>query len=152
MAAEVTDPVIVSLATGLCGLLGGFAGSWLGRRTEYEKWLRQERNGAFGRFLLKMKDFQWQALDLVLEIKNAPEDEKLDPDIRLSQLKLDFEGEENMVRLYLSESDRDKFSTAVKELQAVYDPYIKQGRRMDTTTKFNKEIRDLFERVLHSNK
>ncbi|QNA88253.1 hypothetical protein G4G28_06590 [Massilia sp. Dwa41.01b] len=147
MDAQVTDPVIVSLAAGLCGMLGGFAGAWLARRTEYEKWLRQERNSAFADFLQKMNGFQQHALDVVL----SKEGTELDRGIRLSELKVNFESQENLVRLYLFEDDRDGFSATVKELRDAYDPIVKQSRRLETAHRVTKEVRDLFERVLHRN-
>lgn len=143
--------IFAAFVTGILGLIGGFVGAWLGRGSEYQKWLRQERNTAFGRFLLKMKEFQTQALDLVLEIKKAKEDDRLNADIRLTELKLDFGVEENIVRLYLSESDRDTFSAAIKELLDAHNEAILQGRRMDVREKVNQKIRNLFEKVLHSN-
>lgn len=144
-------PIIAAVVTGIFGLIGGFIGARLGRQSEYEKWLRQERNTAFGRFLLKMKDFQSQALDLVIEIQSTKDDDQRIPGIRLSELKWDFEIEESIVRFYLAESDRDSFSKAIKEFLDAYDPAVKKSR-MTTVERVTKEIRDLFEKVLHSNK
>lgn len=144
----MTEPVIVALAAGLFGMFGGFAGAWLARRTEYEKWLRQERNTAFANFLPKMKDFQLQALDVVL----SKEGDELDRGIRLSELKLNFESEENLVRLYLHEGDRNAFSTAIGDLQKAYYPGIQQSRRMETAQRVTKDVQALFERVLHKNR
>ena len=39
---------------GLFALLGGFAGAALTRRTEYEKWLRQERTKAFAEYIAQL--------------------------------------------------------------------------------------------------
>ncbi|MFC3110852.1 hypothetical protein ACFOFO_23350 [Undibacterium arcticum] len=46
----VTDPIIVAFVSGLLALLSGCAGAALTRRTEYDKWLRQERSTVFAEF------------------------------------------------------------------------------------------------------
>ena len=43
------DPVVIAVVAGLFSLLGAFAGAVLTRRTEYEKWLRQNRSEVFAR-------------------------------------------------------------------------------------------------------
>ncbi len=126
----------------------------MGRRLEHEKWLRQERNNAsdaFGSFSLKMKDFQKQASDLVLKIKNTHEDHRLNLQISLSELQLDFEAEANLMRRYLPEIDRETFSVALKDQRDVQHEIVSDGRRMNTQENVQNTIRDLFEKVLNSN-
>lgn len=48
--ADLNLPIIVAVVSGFFAWLGGFFGAWLARRTEYEKWLRQERSAAFAEF------------------------------------------------------------------------------------------------------
>lgn len=51
----MTDLSIAQAAvSGLFALFGAFLGAVLTRRTEYEKWLRQERTAAFGEFLREL--------------------------------------------------------------------------------------------------
>jgi len=148
MTAEVTDPIVVAFTAGLCAMLGGAFGVLLARRTEYEKWLRQERNNAFARFLPRMKECRLQALDIIF----SKEGDELTRGISLSELKLNFEVEENVVRLYLNDDDRASFTKIMKDLRDAYDPMIKQKRRLDMTENVNKDVQCLFERALHSNK
>jgi uncharacterized membrane protein YfcA len=48
------DPILLALVAGLFSLLGAFAGAFLARRTEYEKWLRQNRAEAFGLLMQRL--------------------------------------------------------------------------------------------------
>jgi hypothetical protein len=147
MTASVTDPIVVAFTAGLCAMLGGVLGALLARRTEYEKWLRQERNSAFARFLTRMKEFRLQALDIIL----STEGDELKRGIGLSELKMNFEVEENVVRLYLNDDDRANFTKTMKDLRDAYDPMIKQKRRFQMTESVNQDVQYLFERALHSN-
>ena len=60
---DLTLPIIVAVVSGLFALLGGFFGAWLARRTEYEKWLRQERSAAFAEFLKQLHAVREKAID-----------------------------------------------------------------------------------------
>lgn len=146
MSLSIPDPVLVATMAGIFGMAGGYVGARLSRRSEYQKWLRQERNIAFAQFLLRIKEFQNQALDVVL----SREGEELERGLRLSELKMRFETDENLVRLYLTEDDRENFSAALRDLRNAYDPIIKQAKRLDTSDKVGKVVRELFERVLHT--
>lgn len=145
--------IIAAFVAGILGWIGVLMNAQMGRRLEHEKWLRQERNNAsdaFDSFLLKMKDFQRQASDLVLKIKNTHEDRRLNLQISLSELQLDFETKANPVLRYLSEIDRETFLAALKDQRDVQHEIVSDGRRMNTQEKVQNTIRDLFEKVLHS--
>lgn len=65
---QTTDPnlpIIVAVVSGLFALLGGFIGAWLARRTEYEKWLRQERSAAFAEFIRQLHSVREKATDAI---------------------------------------------------------------------------------------
>lgn len=46
--------VVIAFVAGLFSRLGAFAGAFLARRTEYFKWLRQNRSETFAEFLAKL--------------------------------------------------------------------------------------------------
>lgn len=146
----ITDPMIVASIAGSFGILGAVIGGSISalwtRSTEYQKWLRQERNIKFAAFLPQMKDFQFKALDIVL----STEGEELQRGIQLSLLKRDFEIDENVVRLFLGKADRESFSVTLKELRDAYDSHISQVRRIDVCKHANEAVQKLFEQALYA--
>ena len=55
------DSVIQVTITAFFGLLGVFVGTWLTRRTEYEKWYRQEKSLAFADYLYELHNVRLNA-------------------------------------------------------------------------------------------
>lgn len=115
--------------------------------SELAKWLEQKRNTAFKDFSLKMSNFQTQASGLVSKIEDTHEYKQTPLKIRIGELTLKIEEDAKSLHSYLSESDREKLSTAIKDLWAVYDPIISENKRTSTVEKVNKDIRDIFERT-----
>src|SRR3990172_3682033 len=62
-------PIVTVFVSGLFALLGGFLGAFLTRRTEYKKWLRQERGAAFSDFLKKFNETTQEATQIVFDQK-----------------------------------------------------------------------------------
>jgi hypothetical protein len=95
--AVMAYPVIAAVVTGLLALAGGFAGAALTRRTEYEKWLRQERSTVFAEFLRQLYEAQAQALDAIYSTEGT----ELMRDIRVSEVFQTLMAHAGVVRLYL---------------------------------------------------
>ena len=138
-------PIIVAVVAGLFALLGGFFGAWLARRTEYEKWLRQERSAAFAEFLKQVHSVRENATDFIYD----PDMSEKDRDMKTSQLFVGLNGQENIVRLYLNESDRDRFSKLKEELSVLLNPMTGQVRRIKNVDKVLSEIQSIFEKTIH---
>ena len=73
--------MIVAVVAGLFALLGGFAGAALTRRTEYEKWLRQERSIVFAEFIRQLYKPKADATDAIYSTEGT----ELMRDIRVSE-------------------------------------------------------------------
>jgi hypothetical protein len=144
--ADPTLLVIVPVVSGLFALLGGFVGAWLARRTEYEKWLRQERSAAFAEFLRQLHKVREKAIDVVY----AHDHSEQQRDLKVTELFVGLDGQENIVRLYLKSCDRDRFSELKKELWVLHGPSIKQVHRIKRVEEVLSEVQEIFERTLHS--
>jgi hypothetical protein len=144
-AADPSLPVIVAVVSGLFALLGGFVGAWLARRTEYEKWLRQERSSAFAEFLKQLHSVRERAIDAVHAVNLPP----LERDIKVTELFLGLNGQENIVRLYLEPGDRAEFSRLVKELWLLHSTSTTQSDRINRVEGLLSGIQAIFERTIH---
>lgn len=138
-------PIIVATVAGLFALLGGFFGAWLARRTEYEKWLRQERSAAFAEFLRQLNAVREKAIDVV----HAPELSEQQRDIKVTELFVGLNGQENIVRLYLKSCDRDRFSNLKKQLWILHSPCTNQSRRIKEVEEVLSEVQSIFEKTIH---
>lgn len=138
-------PVIVAVVSGLFALLGGFIGAWLARRTEYEKWLRQERSSAFAEFLKQLHAVREKAIDAVHAANLSP----IERDAKVTELFLGLNGHENIARLYLEPGDRAEFSKLVKELWLLHGLGTTQSARINRVEVVLSEIQSIFERTLH---
>ena len=96
-AADPNLPVIVAFVSASFAPLGGFIGAWLARRTEYEKWLRQERSSAFAEFMKQLHAVREKAIDAVHAVNLSP----LERDAKVTELFLGRSGHENIARRYL---------------------------------------------------
>ena len=87
-------------------LVGAYVGALLARRTEYEKWLRQERSTVFSEFLTKFNEADQEAIK-ILSDQDCTGNQR---DQKITALFCRLDGPKNVVRLYLKKSDREKFS------------------------------------------
>lgn len=146
--AQPADPnlvIVVPVVSGLFALLGGFVGAWLARRTEYEKWLRQERSAAFAEFLRLVHDVRLQALNTVYSA-DLTEQQR---DQKVTELFMGLDAQENVVRLYLKSGDRAKFSELKKEFWILHTPSTAQARRISRSNEILSELQAIFERTIH---
>lgn len=139
-----TDPVIVAVVTGLLALLGGFAGAALTRRTEYEKWLRQERSAVFAEFLRQLYKAKSDATDAIYSTEGS----ELMRDIRVSEIFLALKAQEDIVRLYLHPDDRDEFSACMREFAVVHSPATDQMHRLKKSEESLNHVQAVFERSI----
>ena len=108
--------VVLALVAGLFSLLGAFAGAFLARRTEYVKWLRQNRSETFAEFSALLSKAQAE----VINVLHDGSLEELPRDIRVTEIYSLPENYVRVVRLYLPKSRRDEFSGLVREIRALH--------------------------------
>lgn len=138
--------VLAALVAGVLALLGGFIGAWLSRRTDYEKWLRQERGVVFSSFLRELHK-TWLELPEGI-FRNSLISPEADRHITESFVRL--EPHKNIVRLYLDAKDRKPFSDLVHEIWvAQTSGALAETTRANKTHKAMQAIQEIFERRLH---
>lgn len=99
LATEMSDCVIVqALVGGLLALVGGFFGAWLTRRTEYEKWLRQQRSTEFAAFIRRLHEVRLEASNAIYSTEG---DEQL-RSMNAAELFVGLRKYESIARLYMS--------------------------------------------------
>ncbi|KAE8436616.1 hypothetical protein [Vreelandella piezotolerans] len=137
--------LIVAIVAGLFSLLGGFLGAFLTRRTEYEKWLRQQRSIAFAGFISHLNQFRKAAVDILYDTSLDQEDK----DMAITECFYELNSQEHIVRLYLTGSTRERFSELKSEIWSAYSPAVNQTTRLNTLKNATSEIQEIFEGVLH---
>ena len=139
------DPVLQAITAGLFALLGGFAGAALARRTEYEKWLRQERSTAFAEFLRQMHDARENAIETLYS--TALDDQSRN--IKLTEIFSHLSKQESVARLYLNKAARESLSELRKELWLQHATQEKQAGRIENAERIMNAIQKIFESQLH---
>ena len=136
--------ITVALVSGLFALLGGFLGAWLTRRTEYEKWIRQQRSNEYTEFIRQLEKLRSKARLIIYdsEVDNQAKD------IQITELFSELKPQENIVRLYLDGSDRDKFSKLLHAHWSYYSPTVEQSLRMKKEEELMQSIQSLFENTI----
>lgn len=102
-------PIILG---GVFSLIGGFMGSWLTRRTEYEKWLRQQRSNELSKLLFQIHQAR-------LDASTAIYDDSIDKHTRHSNATRAFaeiRKYESVARIYMRPATRDELSNTINEL------------------------------------
>ena len=108
----MTDIIIPTLVTGLFALLGAFAGAALTRRTEYEKWLRQERTQAFATLLKEIHETRLYATTAYYDESGS----EMQRSMKVTESFAKLEKNVNVARLFMSESGRVALSKHIKGL------------------------------------
>ncbi|MCM2288035.1 MAG: hypothetical protein NDI67_03315 [Sulfuritalea sp.] len=139
------DPIFQAITAGLFGLLGGFAGAALTRRTDYEKWLRQEKSTTFAEFLRQMHDARENAIETLY---STSLDEQL-RSIKLTEIFLRLSKQESVARLYLNNTSRESLSKLRKELWLLHATRENQADRIGNAERVMNEIQNLLESQLH---
>jgi len=137
----MSDIIIVAFVSGLFALLGGFVGAWLTRKTEYQKWLRQQRSIEFAEFIKQFEALRLKASDIIYDSQIGDREK----DMQLTELFVKLAPQENIVRLYLKMKDREKFSRLLHDLWSFYSPTIKQSVRMEKHKVLMQSIQSMLE-------
>lgn len=138
----MSDIVTVAFISGLFALLGGFLGAWLTRRTEYQKWIRQQRSVEFAEFIKQFEAIRLTASDIIYNSQI----EDREKDMQITELFVKLTPQENIVRLFLKNNDREKFSSLIHDLWSSYSPTINQSVRMKKHKELIKGIQSMFEK------
>ena len=138
---------MAAVISGLFALLGGFFGAWLTRRTEYEKWLRKEQSTNFAEFLKQIHGIRKDSSDIRYD-RSLEHNERID---KILGLFTGLNGQENVVRLYLKDSDRERFTILVHELAILFSPETDDTIRIKKVDKVLSEIQSIFEQTIHNN-
>lgn len=133
--------ITVAFISGLFALLGGFVGAWLTRKTEHQKWIRQQRSVEFAEFIKQFEALSLKASDIIYDSRL----DKREKDVQLTELFVRLNSQENIVRLYLDKSDRENFSGLLHELWSFYSPTIEQSVRMKKHKELMKGIQSMLE-------
>ncbi|MEA3260574.1 MAG: hypothetical protein U9Q93_11020 [Pseudomonadota bacterium] len=137
--------MLVAVISGLFALLGGFLGAFLTRRTEYQKWLRQQQSTAFSDFIKEINCLRQKAVDIIYDSKLSEEERNM----AISECFHELNSQENIVRLYLTGSNRERFSELKEEIWSAYSPTVNQTTRLNKLKAATDGIQAIFENVLH---
>ena len=99
-------------ATGLLALLGAFAGAALTRRTEYEKWLRQERTAAFGEFLRELHSTRMAVTSAYYDEEGTEQAKS----IKATEAFVHLQKQVGIARLFMSEAGRTEYAKLLNDL------------------------------------
>jgi hypothetical protein len=138
-------PIIVAVVSGLFALLGAFIGAWLGRRSEYEKWLRQNKSETFAHFLELISAAQKDAIDALHDSTSDHQQQ----DLRVTEVYLPALEYGRVVRLYLQENKREQFSELAKSVYVLHSDRTLGDSRLTKMNEKLRQIQELFERELH---
>ena len=108
--------VIVAVTAGLFSLLGAFAGAALARRTEYEKWLRENRSEVFAKFHQLLSEAQKNATDAMFDASLSA----IEQDIKVTDAYRPALDYGRVVCLYLPKDKRAEFRQLVQEFYALH--------------------------------
>jgi hypothetical protein len=141
-----SSSLLQALGGGLLALLGGYAGASLARRTEYEKWLREEKSKAFADLLRELHDTRIAATEAMYDT-SVPESERA---LNATMLYARLNKFEGIARLYMSERTRELLA---RQLKIVWLSATSDGGPADHGDKIReamKSIQALLEGELHA--
>lgn len=136
--------LIVGFVAGLFSLLGAFLGAYLARRTQYEKWLIENRSEVFAKFL----DLVHKAREKATTILFDSTSDALHNNTMVTQIYSSPINYSKIVSLYLPKNQREKFQNLTDEiwaLHAIKDLSSARHQKMDEKLK---EIQEIFESIL----
>jgi hypothetical protein len=106
------DSIVIALITSLFALLGAFTGSALSRRSEYEKWPRQERTQAFSVLITELHATRIYA-SVAYYDEPGTEQEK---SIKVAEAFARFQRYASTARLFMSDGSRKQLSGLTNDL------------------------------------
>ena len=105
--------MLTALVTGLLAVIGAFLGAWLTRRSEYEKWHRQEKGIATSEYLRQLHATRLNASEAYYGVNDGDE---LSRSIQATEAFAQLEKFTSVLRLYLSSESRENLSELQKAL------------------------------------
>lgn len=133
-----------TIVPGLFALLGAFVGSALSRRSEYEKWLRQERTQAFSSLVQELYDTRMYAT-VVYYDEPGTEQQK---SIKVTEAFTRMQKQVSTARLFMSENGREKLSDLVNDLWVNSTVQGGPANRAIQTKELMKQIQAVLEQDL----
>jgi len=133
-------PSIIVVVSGIFALGGIIIGALLTRRTEHEKWLRQERSVVFAEFLRQLSTVVQKAIPILSGLEP-----KQQQDSKVTDLFLSLQAQEYIVRLYLPATDRESFSKLTEQCWLLLSPRTEAERRVKGVDDIRRKIQSLFE-------
>lgn len=138
---EVSIKLTVAVVAGLFSLLGAIIGAFLARRTQYEKWLLENRSEVFAKFLELIHEAREEVTNIIYE-KEIEESLK---SIKITETYSKPLNYAKVVRLYLPRNQRDKFQKLANEVWALHSNPDLGDTRLLTMDKKLDEIQEIFE-------
>jgi len=135
------DKLILAIVAGLFSLLGGFVGSFLARRTQYEKWLLENRSEVFSQFLELMYKAREQTTNVLYDETKG----QAHNDIRITEIYTLPLNYAKTVRLYLPKNQREKFQKLAVEVWALHSDKELGFSRLSTMNGKLDEIQAILE-------
>lgn len=138
--------ILATYASGLFALLGVVLGAWLGRRSEYEKWRRQNQSETFAQFLKMLSEAQHQAINTFHDSSLSDQEQ----DIHVTEIYHPVLEYSRVVMLYLSNKNRERFSKLANEVWSLHAGREFGDSRLSTMRNKVDEIQKIFEAEIHN--
>ena len=129
------------MRTGLFALIGAFIGAFLTRRIQHEKWLWERRSEVFSQYLKTSYTCYQQG---VVILKNNNDDSKA----LLFDVYMPLLTHARLVRLFLDESDRERFHNLARKQHDLHSAVDLGDKRFPLMDQDMDEIQHIFERAL----
>lgn len=136
--------IVVAVTAGLFSLLGVFAGAALTRRTDYEKWLRENHSEVFAKFLELLSEAQKNATDAMFD--NSMEQPA--QDIKVTEAYRPALDYVRVVCLYLPKEKRKEFRALAQEFWALHSTRGMGNSRLLRMPEKLEAIQKIFEECL----
>jgi len=130
----------------MLALLGGYAGASLARRTEYEKWLRQEKSKAFAELLTQLHETRISAIEIMGNTA-LPEAER---SISANHMYAKLRKHEAVARLYMSTTGRDRMEKYMSSIWLLATSSEGLGSKIIEVRQHMDGLQHLLEAELHS--
>lgn len=140
------SPLLIAFVAGLFALLGAFAGAWLTRTTEHQKWLRQSRAEVYTKFLDLLSKAHVAATDIMCDGSI----EELLQNIKVTEAYMPALDCARVVRLYLPPARRREFTELAHGYYVLHSQRSLGDSRLTTMEQRLQQIQALFEETLDS--
>ena len=136
--------IVIASVSGLFAILGSFAGSYLSRSGELEKWQRETRSATFSKYLELL--FEAREKATTAQYDNSLED--LPKNIKVTEAYLAVEDYVRIVCLYLPNQKRSQLKSLTREIAALHGTRELGDSRLRLMDSKLDEIQEMFEGCL----